>query len=159
MSYIGMSWIDTDLREAIATAPDDQHAFALAATAINETLRVGFGKITAELAGLRTEQSLTSQAMRKVRVALDRQTEVFRELNEPSEDWPILEPPEDEPEDEGDGPPGLLPEPPGGGAAGMVNQRRMEDVAGHLAEVLNPEHMPGLTEGLKEAAKKKEEGQ
>ena len=98
MSYIGTAWMNDELRDAIGNAPDDQHAFAIAATALNETLRVGLGKLTAEVAGLRTEQSLTSQAMREVRVALDRQTEVFRELNEPSDDWPpVLEPPEEEP--------------------------------------------------------------
>ena len=75
MSYIGTAWMNEDLRDAIATAPDDQHAFAIAATALVETVRIGLGKLTAEVAGLRSAQADTAVAMR--------------------EGWPIVEPPKE----------------------------------------------------------------
>ena len=108
MSYIGTAWMNEELQQAIAGAEDDQHAFALAATAIEGTIRAGLGKISAEVSGLVGQQAATAEAMRDV-------ADAIREVNVRPEDV-ALEPPPPEPE--------LLPEPPGGGAAGMVNQAR-----------------------------------
>ena len=55
MSYIGSAWMDEELMAAINQADDDQSAFAIAATAVVDTLRVGLGKLTAEVAGLRRD--------------------------------------------------------------------------------------------------------
>ena len=74
MSYLGTAWMNDELREAIATAPDDQHAFAIAATAINESIRVGLGKLTAEVCALIRAQADTAQAMREM-------AEAVREVN------------------------------------------------------------------------------
>ena len=79
MSYIGSDWINEDLREAIATAPDDQHAFAIAATAVVGVLRAGLGKISAEVSGLVGQQAATAAAMRDV-------ADAIREVNVRPED-------------------------------------------------------------------------
>ena len=81
MSYLGTAWMNDELREAIATAPDDQQAFAIAATAVNETIRVGLGKLTAEVAGLRRDQADTAEAMRDVADAI-REVNVRPEVDE-----------------------------------------------------------------------------
>ena len=70
MSYIGTGWINEELRDAIAEAPDDQHAFAIAATAIEGTIRAGLGKISAEVSGLVRAQADTAQAMREMAEAV-----------------------------------------------------------------------------------------
>ena len=70
MSYLGTAWMNDELREAIATAPDDQHAFAIAATAIEGTIRAGLGKISAEVSGLVGQQAATAAAMRDVADAI-----------------------------------------------------------------------------------------
>ena len=70
MSYLGTAWMNDELREAIATAPDDQSAFAIAATAIEGTIRAGLGKISAEVAGLVRAQADTAEAMREMAEAV-----------------------------------------------------------------------------------------
>ena len=90
MTYIGMSWIDEDLRDAIERADDDQAAFALAATALVGTVRVGLGKLTAEVAGLVRQQAETASAMNRVADVLETQIAVFKEAqgdNVPAEDY------------------------------------------------------------------------
>ena len=79
MSYIGMSYIDEELADAIASADDDQAAFALAATALVNTVRVGLGKVGVEVARLTQAQAETASAMNRVADALERQIAVFKE--------------------------------------------------------------------------------
>ena len=79
MTYIGMSWIDEDLRAAIADADDDQAAFALAATALIGTVRVGLGKVGVEVARLTQAQADTAAAMREL-------ADAVRDVNVRSED-------------------------------------------------------------------------
>ena len=89
MSYIGTSWMNEELRDAIADAPDDQHAFAIAATALEGTLRAGLGKISAEVSGLVGQQAATAAAMRDV-------ADAIREVNVRPEDVGLTGLPENE---------------------------------------------------------------
>ena len=70
MTYIGMSWIDEDLRAAIADAEDDQAAFAVAATALVGVVREGLGKVNATLAGLVREQARAASALEGIEAEL-----------------------------------------------------------------------------------------
>ena len=79
MTYVGMSWIDEDLQAAIAGADDDQEAFALAATALIGTVRVGLDKLTADVTGLMHQQAATARASDRVADALERQTAAFKQ--------------------------------------------------------------------------------
>ena len=88
MSYIGTAWIDEQLAAAIAEADDDQHAFAIAATAINETIRAGLEKISAEVSGLISQQAATAAAMREV-------ADAIREVNVRPEEVGLEPVPED----------------------------------------------------------------
>ena len=71
--------MNEELREAIASAPDDRHALAIAAAALNETVRVGLEKLTAEVCGLMRAQADTAEAMREM-------AEAVREVNVRPED-------------------------------------------------------------------------
>ena len=79
MTYVGMSYIDEELADAIASADDDQAAFALAATALVNTVRVAVGSLTAEVAGLVRQQAETAAAMNRVADVLETQIAVFKE--------------------------------------------------------------------------------
>ena len=79
MTYVGMSWIDEDLQAAICRADDDQEAFALAATALINTVRVGLGKVGVEVARLTQAQADTAAANREVADAIERQTAAFKQ--------------------------------------------------------------------------------
>ena len=81
MSYIGMSWIDSELRRAIADAEDDQHAFALAATALVGEVRVGLAKLTAEVAGMVSQQAETTRVLREVVDAIDQNSQAIADVN------------------------------------------------------------------------------
>ena len=70
MSYLGTAWMNEELQQAIAEAEDDQHAFAIAATAVNETIRVGLGKLTAEVAGLLRETAKAASALEGIEAEL-----------------------------------------------------------------------------------------
>ena len=79
MSYLGTAWMNDELWSAIQMAEDDQQAFAIAATAVNETIRVGLGKLTAEVCALIRAQADTAAAMREM-------AEAVREVNVRPED-------------------------------------------------------------------------
>ena len=80
MTYIGMSWIDTDLRDALAD-PYVPAAVrrATADTALINTIRVGLGKVGVEVARLTQAQAETASAMNRVADALERQTAAFKQ--------------------------------------------------------------------------------
>ena len=86
MSYLGTAWMNDELREAIATAPDDQHAFAIAVSAIEGTIRAGLGKISAEVSGLVKQQAETTRALREVVDAIDQNTQAIADVNVRPED-------------------------------------------------------------------------
>ena len=97
MSYEGMAWIDRDLEGAIANQETWEALAALAGTALIGTVRVGLGKVSAEVAGLvrvlaeQTErQSKDNQWLREevaeLAAAVNQQTRLLAKIHRVSLD-------------------------------------------------------------------------
>ena len=65
MSYEGQSWIDRELEGAIGNQETYEGVAALAATALIGAVRVSLAKLSAEVSGLVSQQSLTAGAVRE----------------------------------------------------------------------------------------------